>query len=320
MNRITRTLLIALIAIASAAVAQAQWIVAFQDRSKIDLNSVFFLDGRYGWLIGDRGVIHHTQDNGVDWTAQNPRIEENLNDIFFRTRDEGWLVSSGVTGSRILRTLDGGETWDLVYQLNIDPGTSRIDMPELYSIAFPGKKKGWVVGTHGQILHTEDGGLNWRRQESGVQNELVHVKFINDKTGWVVGSQGMILYTEDSGRTWELQKSGTANHLYHVEARGKDKIWVVGEKGTILRSTNSGLSWERVVVDKMQNLLNVAFANDKNGWIIGWNGTILRSSDGGKNWVEQESGTRVHLYGIAASKKDIWVVGAEGIVLKYSDR
>ena len=45
-----------------------------------------------------------------------------------------------------------------------------------------------------------------------------------------------------------------------------------------------------------------------------------RTSDGGKSWVEQESGTRVNLYGLSVAKKDIWVVGAEGLVLKYVDR
>jgi photosystem II stability/assembly factor-like uncharacterized protein len=93
---------------------------------------------------------------------------------------------------------------------------------------------------------------------------------------------------------------------------------VVGDKGTILRTTNAGLTWERVAVETTQNLLSVAFANDKNGWVIGWNGTILRSGDGGRSWIGQESGTRANLYGLSASKKGVWVVGAEGLVLKYT--
>jgi photosystem II stability/assembly factor-like uncharacterized protein len=320
MKRLLQSLLIVALLCVVTIVAQAQWAVAFQDRSRRDLNGVLFIDGRYGWVIGDRGIIHATQDNGLEWFSQNPRINDNLNDVFFRTRDEGWLVSSSLTGSRIMKTVDGGETWELVYQLQPPAGAGKNDVPLLYSVAFPGKKQGWVVGTEGRILHSEDGGRTWREQESGAQDELVHVKFANDKRGWVVGSKGTILFTDDGGRTWERQTSGTNNHLYHIEARGKDTAWVVGDKGTVLRTTNAGLSWERVVVDTTQNLLNVAFANNKNGWIIGWNGIILRSADGGKTWVEQESGTRVHLYGISASKKEVWVVGAEGMVLKYSQQ
>ncbi len=320
MNRLLQTLLVAVWLCAAPAAAPAQWVVALQDQTKRDLNGVFFIDGRYGWVIGDRGIIHATQDNGFEWYGQSPGINDNLSDVFFRTRDEGWLVTSGPTGSRILKTVDGGENWELVYQLDAPPGVSGNDRPELYSVAYPSKKHGWVVGTHGRILHSEDGGQSWWRQESGVQDDLVHVKFVNDKRGWVVGSKGTILFTDDSGRTWERQSSGTNNHLYHVEARGKDNAWITGEKGTVLRTTNAGVSWERVVVDTTENLLNIAFSNDKQGWIIGWNGSILRTADGGKSWLEQESGTRTHLYGISASKKEVWVVGAEGLVLKYSER
>lgn len=320
MNRMLQTLLAAALLCSITVVAQAQWVVAFQDKSKRDLNSVFFMDGRYGWVIGDRGIVHSTQDNGFEWTSQNPRLNDNLNDIFFRTRDEGWLVSSSMTGARILKTTDGGENWELMFQLGAPPNARRNDVPVLYSVAFPNKTRGWVVGDGGRILQSEDGGISWRRQESGTQNELVHVKFVNDKRGWVVGAKGMILYTDDGGRTWEQQSSGTSNHLYHIETRGKDNAWIVGDKGTVLRTTNAGVSWERVAVDTTQTLLNIAFANDKQGWIIGWNGTILRSGDGGKNWIEQESGTRTNLYGIATSKKEVWVVGADGLVLKYTEQ
>ncbi|MGE0127127.1 MAG: WD40/YVTN/BNR-like repeat-containing protein [Blastocatellales bacterium] len=320
MNRLLQTLLTAALLCVVTGVAQAQWVVAFQDKSKHDLNSVFFRDGRYGWVIGDRGIIHTTQDNGFEWLPQDPKLNDNLSDVYFRTRDEGWLVTSSATGSRILKTVDGGEYWELVFQLGAPPGARGNDVPVLYSVAFPNKKQGWVVGDSGRILHSEDGGISWRRQESGTQDELVHVKFINDKRGWVVGAKGTILYTDDSGRTWERQSSGTPNHLYHIETRGKDNAWVVGDKGTVLRTTNAGVSWERVVIDTTQNLLNIVFANDKQGWIIGWNGTILRSSDGGKNWTEQESGTRTHLYGISTSKKEVWVVGADGLVLKYTEQ
>jgi len=320
MNRLLQTLLTSTLLIVITGVAQAQWVVAFQDKSKRDLNGVYFMDGRYGWVIGDRGIIHTTQDNGAEWQPQEPKLNDNISDIVFRTREDGWLVTSSPTGSRILKTVNGGENWELVFQLAVAPGANKNDVPVLYSVAFPNKNKGWVVGDSGRILHSEDGGRNWRRQESGVKDELVHVKFINDKRGWVVGAKGTILFTDDGGRTWERQISGTPNHLYHIETRGKENAWIVGDKGVVLRTTNAGVSWERVAVETTQNLLNIAFANDKNGWIIGWNGTILRSGDGGKTWIEQESGTRSHLYGISASKREVWVVGAEGLVLKYSDR
>jgi photosystem II stability/assembly factor-like uncharacterized protein len=116
----------------------------------------------------------------------------------------------------------------------------------------------------------------------------------------------------------EQQVSGLTDYLYHVDVRGKDSAWVVGDNGVILRTTNAGISWERVAVDTKETLVNIAFANNKQGWITGWNGTILRTSDGGKSWLEQESGTKVNLYGLSIAKKQVWAVGADGLVLKYN--
>src|SRR5262245_31892554 len=104
MNRILQALLTSALLLGATAVAQAQWVVAFQDQSKRDLNGVFFMDGRYGWVIGDRGIIHTTQDNGGEWLPQASKLNDNISDIFFRNSDEGWLVTSGSTGSRILKS------------------------------------------------------------------------------------------------------------------------------------------------------------------------------------------------------------------------
>src|SRR5262245_44335744 len=102
MNRLLQTLMAVALPLVITAVAQAQWVVAFQEKSRRDLNGVFFMDGRYGWVIGDRGIIHTTQDNGGEWLPQSPNLNDNISDIFFRTRDEGWLITIGSTGSRIL--------------------------------------------------------------------------------------------------------------------------------------------------------------------------------------------------------------------------
>jgi photosystem II stability/assembly factor-like uncharacterized protein len=34
----------------------------------------------------------------------------------------------------------------------------------LYRIQFVNDQKGWIVGAHGTVLHSEDGGKSWRAQ------------------------------------------------------------------------------------------------------------------------------------------------------------
>jgi photosystem II stability/assembly factor-like uncharacterized protein len=64
-------------------------------------------------------------------------------------------------------------------------------------------------------------------------------------------------------------------------------------------------------------LLNVDFVSDNNGWAVGRGGTILRTEDAGVTWVEQETGTKLNLYGLHFAKKVGWAVGAGGVLLRY---
>jgi photosystem II stability/assembly factor-like uncharacterized protein len=312
---------------------RAQWEIVRQDETKCDskgtrcdLNAVYFADKEYGWIVGERGIIRATQNEGERWFAQDSGVKTALSDVMFLNRKDGFIVASG---ARIYRTTDGGTSWSTapIFQIIAPKNASRQELPELYSIAFPNKKKGWVVGTEGRILHTEDGGQTWAQQESGTKEELVHVRFVNDKLGWVVGGKGTILYTEDSGRTWAKQTSEAKGHLYHIDATSKKDAVIVGDNGLVLRTENGGLTWDRVKVDPLEtlkindrpSLLSVAFVNDKQGFIIGFRGTILRTGDGGKTWLLQESGTKQNLYGLVARKKAIWAVGGDGLILRYRD-
>ncbi|MFN7927625.1 MAG: YCF48-related protein [Blastocatellia bacterium] len=156
--------------------AHAQWQTVRQDDARCDskgtrcdLNAVFFADKENGWVVGERGIIRATQNEGERWAAQDAGVKTALNDIAFSNKKEGFIVASG---ARIYRTLDGGNTWSLVYQIIAPKNASKQELPELYSIALPSKKKGWVVGTEGRIFHTEDGGQTWAQQESGTKEEL----------------------------------------------------------------------------------------------------------------------------------------------------
>src|SRR5581483_8475059 len=105
MNKLSKYIVPAAWLFILVAEAHAQWTIAFQDRTKRDLNGVFFLDQNRGWIIGDGGIIHASQDSGLQWSPLNARVNTNLNDVFFRNPNEGWLIASGAL---IMRTQDAG--------------------------------------------------------------------------------------------------------------------------------------------------------------------------------------------------------------------
>lgn len=284
-----------------------------------DLNAVHFVDSKRGWVAGDGGLVLRTEDAGRSWTRQVIEVKESINDIYFRDKEDGYLLA----GSQILVTEDSGATWRVAGHFpasNFDGAE-----PELYSVRFTSKKKGWVVGSLSRrdsvvdslVLYTSDAGASWTRQKAPAREELIHLDFDGERRGWIVGASGAILYTRDGGETWTRQDSKTKATLYHVDFEDGKHGWVVGERGTILRTGNGGEAWTAVPAPVRSTLLSVKFASEEDGWIVGRGGVILRSEDGGQTWVQQQSNTKQNIYALYFDKKLGWAVGGDGTVLRY---
>lgn len=301
------------------AAAQTGW-DANRVGSSGDLITVFFTSSNRGWIAGDDGYLAYTIDGGRNWLQYSLPTKENINEIYFRNDDNGYLAA----GKKVFVTKDGGATWldTRIY----DPQDFKTGTPDFLSVRFTDKKRGFVIGSvlnksgnviDSLVLQTNDSGESWFRVNVPTKQELFHLDFNGNSHGWIVGDEGMILHTEDGGITWKVQNSGTNRALYNVDFRDDDEGYAVGGKGTILRTENGGRNWETVKTSFPATFLRVDFADDKNGWIVGYDGTILRSSDKGKTWIKQESKTKENLYGLFTQKKYGWAVGAKGVLLHY---
>jgi len=300
--------------------AQTGWVATQLGATGQDLNAVFFLDSKHGWAAGDGGQVWRTDDGGRSWTRQQIGITDSISDLYFRDKDNGYLLA----GSRILNTADGGTSWHEVRRFM--PAEFGGATPELYSVRFASKKKGWIVGNLNRrdsvvdslVFFTTDGGETWERQAVPTHDELIHLDFVGDKLGWIVGDKGTVLRTADGGATWTRQKVDTTATLYHVDFLDRELGWAVGERGTILRTVDGGETWLNAPVTVTRaTLLSVSFISEDEGWVIGRGGIILRSGDGGRTWVLQESGTKQNLYALAMNKKHGVAVGGGGLALQY---
>lgn len=299
--------------------AQEKWNILRQNSSG-DLVSVYFTSSERGWVGGDSGYLAVTTDGGKNWTRQPLNTTENINEIYFRNEENGYLLA----GSKIYITKDGGKNWRENIVINRSEFKGLI--PEFLSIRFSDKKRGWIVGSldnkdgnviDSLILQTIDSGETWTRITVPAKQELHHVDFVNDSRGWIVGGRGLILKTEDGGNTWNTQNSGVNVSLYNVDFRDSDFGMIVGGRGTILRTENGGATWTKINTPIDKSLLRINFISDKTGWIVGNNGNILRTEDKGKTWVNQNNQITESLYGLYTDKKGSWAVGRKGIIIKY---
>lgn len=320
-NKIRKWVIAASVVLGAVASVNAQtgWTSTRVGPAGQDLNTVFFLDSKRGWVGGDNGYVSRTDDGGHSWVQQTVDTKDGINDIYFRDKEDGFLIA----GNAIFVTHDMGTRWTEVRRFT--PREFDGADVELYSVRFPSKKKGWVVGSVSKrdrvidsiLLYTDNAGESWQRHRAPSRLELIHLEFVNEKRAWIVGDEGTILATTDAGETWTKQNSGTTATIYHVDFRNDKKGLAVGRGGTILRTTDGGITWTTVKIDSPSTLLNVKFVGDDSAWIVGRGGTILRTDDAGVTWVGQDSGTKQNLYGLSFAKKLGWAVGGDGMLLRY---
>lgn len=286
-----------------------------------DLVSVYFTSSEKGWVGGDDGYLAITRDGGRNWNRQPLNSTENVNEIYFRNDDSGYVLA----GRRIYLSKDGGATWRENILVNSKDYNNLT--PDFLSIRFADKKRGWVVGSltnqkdeiaDSLILKTVDSGENWVRVAIPYKQELYHLDFVNESTGWIVGDKGLIMMTEDGGETWKKLNSGTSVSLFNVDFRDKKNGLIVGSKGTILRTEDGGQTWEKVASNQTKSLLRVNYADDKRAWAVGSSGVILQTEDKGKTWRQVNNRIADSLYGLYMEKKTGWAVGKKGLVLKYT--
>ena len=164
----------------------------------------------------------------------------------------------------------------------------------LFSVHFADSLNGWAVGNSGTILYTDNGGIDWTKQDSGVTTALNSVHFADSLNGWVVGDGGVILYTDNGGIRWTEQANEVFTTLKSVYFTDVNNGWAVGDSGTILYTIDKGNNWQRqeittdVKTFENINLKSVHFVDSKKGRAVGDIGgktvPIIYTKDGGANW------------------------------------
>ena len=268
------------------------------------LYDLYFVDTGRGWGVGANGLIFHTSDSGLHWTAQPSGVTSPLYGVHFANAQQGWAVGGdGV----ILRTTNSGTSW--VRQTSGRTNT-------LTDVYFIDALHGWVVGSPGPILYTANGGETWS-QTSG-QWSLNAVFFATAAEGWVVGNSGLILHTANGGGNWSPQASGTGLQLNSVFFLNDKMGWIAGNGGMLLSTTDGGQTWKKLTTSVVADWNSVQFVSVSEGWLAGDDGAILHTTNGGVSWEKMASGAAVPFSALFFTDAyHGWVVGEQGAVLRY---
>jgi photosystem II stability/assembly factor-like uncharacterized protein len=226
-------------------------------------------DSMTSYLFGVRddvgGIIFKTTNGGENWQELQPwTIDEVFLPFgsYFLNQNTGFITAEGLIWSilpvaKILKTTDGGNTWQTVY------GGTLFEAGKLWEDIFflpSNTSLGWACGAKGDILKTTNGGSSWSIQTTDTLYPLKAIYFINSQEGWCVGGD-------------------------------YDTITYEGINGVILKTTNGGTTWTAIIDSAPFELWDVHFIDNQKGIAVGYKnatsyGLILKTYDGGNSWIE----------------------------------
>ncbi len=228
-----------------------------------NLWDVWFTDANSGYIVGDHGIVLRTITAGVfttpgtGWLRAPPGANGTdsliqLNAVDFSNDGSLGLVA-GNTGL-LLRTLDGGTTWESLGSL----GTPE----DLLSVAIP---KGptatgdvaYASGGNGVIIRSADVRAavpTWTLSTVGAGAPKPSLNAIlfpaGDNTGCAVGnSAGLTMYFTINGTSWSQVTGGslpattTGNWLALGADAGGVNTYAAGDGGKVAHSANLGSTW-----------------------------------------------------------------------------
>ncbi len=229
--------------------------------------------GNREFITTENGILVMSKDNGQTYHVRrfyrqhrDLVAETGFNRIQFISDRQG--IIAGDDGL-ILRTTDGGDTWQPAHQ----PGVNR----RLREIA-PVKQGAWVVlGEDNAALITEDGGETFKPYEEllkAVGNRKVAFTglALSDRAGYAVGEAGTLLVTRDRGLTWKSTSMAPNMFFEDVAVAPNGVAVAVGLDGLIRYSEflpDGSIQWREGKADRDVNLHAVRYYAKENSFVIG---------------------------------------------------
>ncbi|HEY6161003.1 MAG TPA: YCF48-related protein [Bacteroidia bacterium] len=209
--------------------------------------------------------------------------------VCFLNKDTGFVASyyefNNAYNGIVLRTLDGGSTWDTT----IIPGGIMI-----LSITFPNDTIGYCGGQDGGIYKTTDMGQNWYWYGNlpYILDDYGNIFFRNKDTGFVNDDWGHVYKTVNGGTSWNTVNLNPRNDQNYFPGTGKfyfvnDTLGFLanGNHGHVLKTNDGGNNWSFIdLPDTNDWAMSISMLNRDTGFVVCQKGRVYRTLNSGTSW------------------------------------
>ncbi len=268
--------------------------------------------------------------------AQQRPIRCRFESVCFIDADHGWIAGGyevpyvGRSRAVIMRTNDGGQTWESIRSLVI---------PRINKIQFTDQLTGWAVGRTGNlfqtgVFHTSNGGQTWSSKSSTKLPGWTDA--VKTRQGLLtINYEGNLGILRNSDFEASVIRQRELSRINQISMSDDGKGWAAGERGTMLKTVDGGRSFvplelgssnaagpnARIAALIKQFDLKTLAVTSNQVWFAGDPGSLLFA-------VDLESGkaiarrlpvqSRINKICFADDQHG-WAVGANGCILSTND-
>jgi photosystem II stability/assembly factor-like uncharacterized protein len=300
------------------------------------LRGMHVLSDNLVWFSGTNGTWLKTKDAGKTWIGDTLEYAVDFRDIHAFNDQEAVMVSSEDNHVFLVKTIDAGNTWNIVHE-DSTMGTF------FNGITFFNDSVGFAYGDpidHKiNVLKTMDRGNTWRAIDTSLFPNSLEGEagfaasgsglIIRDSTIYIAqgsADPSRILKSTDLGSSWEFINtpmiSGEGKGIYGMDFLSKNTGYVIGggweqENDTLKNAcytSDGGETWTLANTMATGYRSSVSYYNTDTLFCTGRNGIDI-SIDGGLNWKLLSDSS---LYTVQTSDNAIWFSGKKGLIGKIT--
>ncbi|MAT39137.1 MAG: hypothetical protein CL946_06000 [Ectothiorhodospiraceae bacterium] len=229
----------------------------------MDVESGAHLNDHIYALSDGSVLVNASFDDGENWNVSlldNAFENGSVYGMSFANDRVGLVVGGG---GRILRTTDGGQSWNITHGIGY--------LGTISDVHFTTPDLGFALTNSSSILLTTDGGERWIETIPNDDVTLQYASMYSQSSGYAYGYDEDFLYhvyrTEDLGQTWEYVNRVPLPEFpprrfipLAITAPSRDTMYISGTNGLFYRSFDGGESFDSLyVVNDVVNQYNSGF-------------------------------------------------------------
>ena len=204
----------------------------------------------------------------------------------------------------------------------------------LRSVFFLNDQVGWIVGSNGTFLRTNDGGTSWNASKDITSDNILDTVFLDTQNGWLLCERDRyevglrpatyLLKTADGGKTW------TKVLLGNGEGRATRLLFsqtglgiALGEVGVVFKMEDDAKAWQPFHLPIKNVLIGGMFFERSSVIVASTSGHLYRNLVGSNYWARSgflDDSRKPKFTSISFVNNDLaWIAGSEGIIYLSKD-